>query len=165
MVLTFIKLQCNFQFENLLQPRGSLGPNTDDSCWKCFFCQSLYPFCAKAAMTIIHGLQAHTTQTICSNLKVFQLQYKFKLTVRTNRLNKMRCKFTLICQIQRMYSLIYLSLKVFNQSSTVKLKQINGAANMTIFLFRDTQVLVIFLRSFNITHIYLNCLLSCLKKI
>ena len=28
-------------------------------------------------MTIIHGLQAHTTQTICSNLKVFQLQYKF----------------------------------------------------------------------------------------
>ena len=102
---------------------GSLRPNTDDSCWKWFFCQILYPFCAKAAMTIIHGLQANATQTIWSaNLKVFQLQYKFKLTVRTNRLNKMRCKFTLIRQIQRMYSLIYLSLKVFNQSSTLKLK-------------------------------------------
>ena len=34
-----------------------------------------------------------------------------------------------------------------------------------IFLFRDTQVLVICLGSFNITHIYLNCLLSCLKKL
>ena len=32
---------------------------------------------------------------------------------------------------------------------------------MTIFLFHDTQVLVICLRSFNITHIYLHCLLSC----
>ena len=42
----------------------------------------------------------------------------------------LRCKFTLICQIQRMYSLIHLSLKVFNQSSTVKLKWINGAANI-----------------------------------
>ena len=64
MVLTFIKLLRNFQFENLLQPRGSLGSNTDDSCWKCFFCQSLYPFCAKAAMTIIHGLQAHNTNDL-----------------------------------------------------------------------------------------------------
>ena len=88
---------------NLLWPRESLGPNTEDSCWKWFFCQSLYPFCAKAAMTIIHGLQAHKTQTIFSSLKVFQLQYKFKLTMRTNRPNKMRCKFTLICQMQRMY--------------------------------------------------------------
>ena len=35
----------------------------------------------------------------------------------------------------------------------------------TIFLFRDTQVLVLCLRSFNITHIYLNCVLSCLKKL
>ena len=68
------------------------------------FLSNLYPFCAKAAMTIIHGLEANATQTICSNLKDFQLQYKFKLTVRTSRLNKMRCKFTLIRQIQRMYS-------------------------------------------------------------
>ena len=75
-------------FENLLWSRGSLGPNTDDSCWKLFFCQSLYPFSAKAIMTIIHGLQAYATHTICSNFKVFQLQYKFKLTVRTYRLNK-----------------------------------------------------------------------------
>ena len=30
-------------------------------------------------MTIIHRLQAHATQTICSNLKVFQLQYKLKI--------------------------------------------------------------------------------------
>ena len=39
-------------------------------------------------MTIIHGLKAYATHTICSNFKVFQLQYKFKLTVRTYRLNK-----------------------------------------------------------------------------
>ena len=53
-----------------------------------FSVKVLYPLCAKAIMTIIHGLQAYATHTICSNLKVFQLQYKFKLTVRTNRLNK-----------------------------------------------------------------------------
>ena len=91
MVLTFINLLRNFSLKTYTSLEEVFEQILTIVCWNLSVTVYTASSCAKATMTIIHGRQAHGTQTF--------------LTEGTNNLNKMRCKFTLICQILKIYFL------------------------------------------------------------
>ena len=71
-------------------------------------------------MTIIHGLQAQATQTICSNLKVFHLQIQVDSEDKQIKQNAMQIYIDMPNTANLLLNIS--ELEVFNLSSTVKLK-------------------------------------------